>query len=152
MWSTSIFDGTIGGFGGCPYCGNGRATGMAPTEDTLHMMQGMGIDMGVDMDKLIQCVWMAEEMIGRQLWGHVSRAGTRPTTPDEFYDLNAPFVETLDEARHFRLGPDAYEGGIYPWRAPIESPYRERVERGLPPYEADGDWPWSEDFFPKPSG
>ena len=149
---TLNLDGTIGGFGGCPYCGNGRATGMAPTEDTLHMMQGMGIDMGVDMDKLIGCVWMAEEMLGRQLWGHVSRAGTRPSTVEEMYDLNAPFVETLDQATHFKRGPEMYEGSIYPWRAPIESPYRDRVEKGLPPFEVDGDWPWTEDFFPKPSG
>ncbi|MDP6452980.1 MAG: citramalate synthase [SAR202 cluster bacterium] len=145
-------DGTIGGFGGCPYCGNGRATGMVATEDAMHMMDGMGIDMGIDMDRLIDCVWMVEEMLGRQLWGHVSRTGTRPMTVDRMYDMNAPFVETLEQVKHFKLGPSAYEGGIYPWRAPIESPYRERVEQGLPPYDVDGDWPWSEDFFPKPSG
>ena len=29
--------GSIGGIGGCPYCGNGRATGTTPTEDLLHM-------------------------------------------------------------------------------------------------------------------
>lgn len=144
-------DGTIGGFGGCPYCGNGRATGMAATEDTMHMLDGMGIDMGVDMDRLIDCVWMAEKMLGRQLWGHVSRSGPRPKSVDQLYDINAPFVETLDQARHFKLGPDAYEGGLYPWRDPITSPYRDRVEKGLPPFEIDGDWPWSEDFFPKPS-
>jgi hypothetical protein len=28
---------------------------------------------------------------------------------------------------------------------------RERVEQGLPPFEVDGDWPWNEAFFPKPS-
>ena len=43
---TLELDGTIGGFGGCPYCGNGRATGMAPTEDLLHMMDDMGIPNG----------------------------------------------------------------------------------------------------------
>ena len=41
---TLDLDGTIGGLGGCPYCGNGRATGMAPTEDLLHMMEDMGIE------------------------------------------------------------------------------------------------------------
>ena len=144
-------DGTIGGFGGCPYCGNGRATGMAPTEDALHMMEDMGIDTGVDLDKLIECVWMAEEILGRQLWGHVSRAGPRPMTLDKLYDINAPFVETLEQAKHFKLGPKAYEGGVYPWREAITSPYRDRVDKGLPPFEVDGDWPWKEDFFPKPS-
>jgi len=148
---TIHLDGTIGGFGGCPYCGNGRATGLSPTEDALHMMEGMGIDMGVDLDKLIECVWMCEQMLGRQLWGHVSRAGPRPDSVEKLYDINAPFVETLESAKHFKLGPEAYEGGIYPWREPIASPYRERVEEGLSPFEVDGDWPWSEEFFPKPS-
>ena len=149
---TLQLDGTIGGIGGCPYCGNGRATGMAPTEDALHMMEGMGIDTGVDLYKLIECVWMCEELIGRDTWGHVSRAGPRPDTTAELFDINAPFVETLEQATHFKKGPKAYEGGIYPWREPIASPYRDRIEEGLPPFEADGDWPWSEDFFPKPSG
>ena len=146
-------DGTIGGFGGCPYCGNGRATGMAATEDAMHMMEGMGIDTGVDLDKLVEAVWMAEEILGRQLWGHVSRAGARPYDKDSLFDPNAPFVETLDQARHFKLGPSAYDGpdSIYPWREPISSPYRDRVDQDLPAYDVNGDWPWTEDFFPKPS-
>ena len=146
---TINLDGTIGGIGGCPYCGNGQATGMSPTEDAMHMMDGMGIETGVDLDKLIECVWMCEQILGRQLWGHVSRTGPRPQKVDEMYDMNAPFVETVAQAKHFKLGPDVYEGGIYPWREPIASPYRDRVEKGLPPYDVDGDWPWSEDFFPK---
>ena len=109
---TLELDGTIGGFGGCPYCGNGRATGMAPTEDLLHMMEDMGIETGVDIDKLIDCVWTAERIIGRELYGHVSKAGPRPKTVDQLYDMNAPFIETLEEARHFKKGPEVYEGGI----------------------------------------
>jgi hydroxymethylglutaryl-CoA lyase len=148
---TLHIDGTIGGFGGCPYCGNGRATGLAATEDVMHMMEGMGIDTGVDLDKLIDCVWMCEEIVGRQLWGHVSRTGPRPTKPEALYDMNIPFIETIEQATHFKRGPAVYQGCIYPWKEPISSPYRERVEKGLPPYEVDGDWPWTEDFFPKPS-
>ena len=148
---TLRLEGTIGGLGGCPYCGNGRATGMAATEDAMHMMEGMGIDTGVDFDKLIECVWMLEKIVGRNLWGHVSRAGTRPCTVEDLYDINAPFVETLEQATHFKLGPEVYQGCINPWRKPITSPYRERVEKGLPPFEVDGNWPWEEDFFPKPS-
>jgi hydroxymethylglutaryl-CoA lyase len=121
---TLEIDGTIGGFGGCPYCGNGRATGMAPTEDLLHMMDDMGIPTGVDIDKVIDCVWMLEDMLGRTTLGHVSKAGPRPKTIEEWYDPNAPFVETFEEARHFKLGPSVYEGGIYPWRKPIRSEQR----------------------------
>ena len=54
----------IGGMGGCPFCGNGQSAGLAPTEDLIHMMEGMGIDTGVDLEKLIEAVWLAEE-VGR---------------------------------------------------------------------------------------
>ena len=146
---TLDLDGSIGGIGGCPYCGNGRATGQAPTEDLLHMMDDMGIETGVDIDKLIDCVWMCEEIIGRTAYGHVSKAGPRPKVPGELYDVNAPFIETMEQAKHFKSGPKAYEGGIYPYNEPISSPYRDRVERGLPAFEdADSDWPWNQPWFP----
>jgi hydroxymethylglutaryl-CoA lyase len=146
---TMYLDASIGGMGGCPYCGNGRATGMAPTEDLLDMMENMGIGTGVDMDKLIDCVWMAEEMMGRPLYGHVSKAGPTPKSVGELYDINAPFIETLEQAKHFKLGPKAYEGGHSPFKEPIASPYRDRVEKGQPAYgDADSDWPWKADWFP----
>ncbi|MEC8858178.1 MAG: citramalate synthase [Chloroflexota bacterium] len=146
---TLELDGTIGGFGGCPYCGNGRATGMAPTEDLLHMMDDMGIPTGVDIDKLIDCVWTAERIMGRELYGHVSKAGPRPKTVDQLYDINAPFVETTEQAKHFKKGPEVYEGGIYPYSEPITSPYRDRVDAGGPAYDdANGDFPWKQDWFP----
>ncbi len=121
---TLDLDGTIGGIGGCPYCGNGRATGMMPTEDAIHMFEEMGIDTGVDVDKLIDCVWMLEDILGRPATGHVSKAGPFPRTLDEWYDPNAPFVETFEQVKHFKLGPSVYEGGIYPWREKIRSQQR----------------------------
>jgi hydroxymethylglutaryl-CoA lyase len=45
---TIQLDVVAGGVGGCPYCGNGRATGMAATEDVVHMLETMGISTGVD--------------------------------------------------------------------------------------------------------
>ena len=145
-------DGTIGGFGRCPYGGHGRATGMMPTEDLMNMLEEMGIDTGVDLNKLIECVWMCEEIVGRPLMGHVSKAGRSPSKVEDLFDPNMPFVETMEQAKHFLTGPEAYEGGVYPWRELITSPYRDRQETGLPACEADGDWPWKEDWFPKLSG
>lgn len=145
---TVEIDGTIGGMGGCPYCGNGRATGMAPSEDVLHMMEGMGIETGVDIDELVKVVWMCEEVVGRPLFGHVSRAGPRPKGLKKLYDINIPFIETLEQARHFKLGSKVWEGGISPWQAPITSPYRERVEKGMPAFEPKGNWPWNTEHFP----
>jgi hydroxymethylglutaryl-CoA lyase len=119
---TLFLDTTAGGIGGCPYCGNGRATGMAATEDAVNMLEAMGIATGVDLDALIAVVWMLEEILGRPTPGHVSKAGPLPVAPAAFYDPNLPFVETHDEARHFRLGDKAPQNPIRPWKTPIPQP------------------------------
>lgn len=121
---TLLIDGTLGGIGGGQYCGNGMASGMVPTEDLLHMLEGMGIETGVDLDKLIDCVWMLEKMVGHPAFGHVSKAGPRPTEPARWYDPNLPAVESLQGARHFKLGPAAYAAQAYsPWKRPITGPW-----------------------------
>lgn len=145
---TLRLDGTIGGMGGCPYCGNGRVAGMAPTEDAMHMMEDMGIDTGVDVERLIDVAWMVEEVVKHPLWGHVSKAGPRPRAVKQLYDLNMPFVETPEQAKHFKKGQSVYAGALIPYTEPITSPYRERVERGLPAYdEPGGEFPWKQDWF-----
>jgi hydroxymethylglutaryl-CoA lyase len=45
------FDTSIAGLGGCPYAKG--ATGNVATEDVVYMLHGMGIDTGIDLDKLI---------------------------------------------------------------------------------------------------
>jgi hydroxymethylglutaryl-CoA lyase len=111
-------DTTIGGIGGCPYCGNGRATGMAATEDLVNLLNELGVETGVDLDKLIDAVWILEEILGRPVPGHVARCGPMPREP-HLYDPNLHFVETFEEARQFRLGPQVAERHMYPWREPI---------------------------------
>ena len=121
---TVLLEGTLGGIGGGQFGGNGRACGMAPTEDLMHMLEGMGIATGVDLDKLIDCVWMLEKIIGRPTFGMVAKAGPRPTRAEALYDANMPAVESLEAARHFRLGPQAYANqGFTPWKQPISGPY-----------------------------
>lgn len=114
-------DVTAGGIGGCPYCGTGRATGMAATEDVVTMFDAMGIETGVDIDKLIDAVWLLEQIIGRPVPGHVGHGGPLPG-PGHYYDANLPLVETHEQVRHFKLGPQAAEGGIRPWKEPIPAP------------------------------
>jgi hydroxymethylglutaryl-CoA lyase len=109
------FDTSLGGMGGCPYCGNGRAAGHVPTEDLVHMCHQMGIETGYDLDKVIEAACIAEEVVGHPLKGHVSKSGALPTA-EHCYPADMPFVETLDEAAHFRSGPSVYEGQISPWR------------------------------------
>jgi hydroxymethylglutaryl-CoA lyase len=111
---------SIGGMAGCPYCGNGRAAMMIATEDLMHMLEDMGIHTGVNIYKLIEVVWLAEEIVGHQLYGFVSKAGPRPRY-DKLYPMDMPFVETLDEAKHFLKGPATYAQQSSPWNAPITS-------------------------------
>ena len=109
------FDTCLGGLGGCPYCGNGRSAGHVPTEDFVYMCQEMGIETGLDLDKLIEAAVIAEEVVGHPLWGHVSKAGPRPRGK-RLYPKDMPFVETLEEASHFRKGPSVYAHQVKPWK------------------------------------
>ena len=121
---TVLLEGTLGGIGGGQFGGNGRASSMAATEDVLHMLEGMGIATGVDLPKVIECVWMLERIIGRPAFGMVSKAGPRPLTPEAFYDPNMPGIESLEAAKHFKLGPAAYASeGYSPWTKPITGPF-----------------------------
>ncbi len=69
----TILDASIGGLGGCPFAP--RATGNIATEDLVYMLDGMGVETGVDLDALIRVSeWLAGVM-GRELPGLVHRAG-----------------------------------------------------------------------------
>ncbi|MDE3107547.1 MAG: citramalate synthase [Acidobacteriota bacterium] len=120
---TLVLDSSIGGMGGCPYGGHGRMTRMIPTEDLVDLLNELGISTGVDVDRLIEAAAVAEEVVGHALWGHVSKAGPRPRG-DRLFPMDLPFIETEEQAQHFRLGPRAYEGARTPWTKPIESPQR----------------------------
>lgn len=109
------FDTSIGGMGGCPYCGNGRSAGHVPTEDFTYLCHELGIDTGLDLDKLIDAAVVAETVVGHPLHGHVSRAGPRPRA-DRIYAPDLPFIETLEEAQHFRKGSSACAHQLKPWK------------------------------------
>ena len=74
----------------------------------------MGIETGYDLDKLIETAIIAEEVVGHALWGHVSKSGPRPRD-NRRYPKDIPFVETLEEAAHFRKGPSVYAQQLSPW-------------------------------------
>lgn len=69
------FDASVGGLGGCPYAPG--ASGNIATEDLVHMLHDMGVATGVDLEALIACALLAEEIVGRKLPGQVMRAGSR---------------------------------------------------------------------------
>ncbi len=65
-------DASAGGLGGCPYAKN--ATGNLATEDLVWMLQGLGIDTGVDLPKLVETsIWLAASL-GRPSSSSVVRA------------------------------------------------------------------------------
>jgi isopropylmalate/homocitrate/citramalate synthase len=69
----TLFDASVGGIGGCPFAP--RATGNIATEDLVYMLEGDGVETGVDLDALIRVAeWLAGRL-GRQLPGQVYRAG-----------------------------------------------------------------------------
>lgn len=70
------FDSTCAGLGGCPFAAHAGAAGNICTEDLVYMCHEMGIDTGVDLEALIQCARMAEEIVGHPLPGKLLRAGT----------------------------------------------------------------------------
>jgi hydroxymethylglutaryl-CoA lyase len=68
----SCVDASAGGLGGCPYAGS--ATGNLATEDLVWMLDGLGIEHGVDLDVLVATsVWMASQL-GRPSPSRVVRA------------------------------------------------------------------------------
>jgi hydroxymethylglutaryl-CoA lyase len=69
------FEGSVGGLGGCPYAPG--ATGNIATEDFVYMLGEMGIETGIDLEKLIGCARLAQELAGRELPGKVLKAGPR---------------------------------------------------------------------------
>jgi isopropylmalate/homocitrate/citramalate synthase len=70
----TLLDASCGGLGGCPYAP--RATGNIATEDLLYLLDGEGVDTGIDLDALVETsVWL-EGVLGRRLEGYLYRAGT----------------------------------------------------------------------------
>jgi hydroxymethylglutaryl-CoA lyase len=128
---TLWIDTSIGGMGGCPYCGNGRATRMIPTEDFVHLLEAEGYETGIDLMALIEAAHLAESVVGHELYGHVSKAGPRPAGR-ALYDMDMPLIETVEEAQHFRLGPSIYDGCMRPWKVPVRSADRDAVEQAWP--------------------
>lgn len=69
------FDASVGGLGGCPYAPG--AAGNLATEDLVYTLHAMGIQTGIDLDKLVEAGRVASAIVGRDLPGKVLRAGVR---------------------------------------------------------------------------
>jgi len=68
----TAFDASVGGIGGSPFAK--MAGGNLATEDLVWMCEGMGIQTGIDLDKLVATAHWLGEKLGRDLPAHVSKA------------------------------------------------------------------------------
>ncbi|TRO44783.1 hydroxymethylglutaryl-CoA lyase [Pseudomonas sp. ALS1279] len=68
----NVFDSSVAGLGGCPYAKG--ATGNVATEDVLYLLQGLCIETGMDMDKLIAAGQRICEVLGKANGSRVARA------------------------------------------------------------------------------
>jgi hydroxymethylglutaryl-CoA lyase len=67
------FESSFGELGGCPVPRG--ATGNIATEDLVSMLHEMGVETGIDLERLLACARRAQEVLGRPLSGHLLTAG-----------------------------------------------------------------------------
>lgn len=68
----TIYDASIGGMGGCPYAPG--AAGNLATEDLVYMLNDMGVKTGIDLEKLVDCGELAQQIVKRKLPGRYLQA------------------------------------------------------------------------------
>ena len=68
----TVVDSSTAGLGGCPYAKG--ASGNVATEDVVYMLHGMGIETGVDLDKLVEAGAFISGALGRETMSKVARA------------------------------------------------------------------------------
>jgi isopropylmalate/homocitrate/citramalate synthase len=73
----TVLDASVGGVGGCPFAPG--AQGNVATEDLVYLLEREGITTGVDLDALVEVARWLAGVLGRELPGHVHRAGPWPT-------------------------------------------------------------------------
>jgi hydroxymethylglutaryl-CoA lyase len=67
-----VFDSSVAGLGGCPYAKG--ATGNVASEDVVYLLNGLGIDTGIDLDKLIAAGHRISDTLGRANGSRVAKA------------------------------------------------------------------------------
>ena len=67
-----VFDSSVAGLGGCPYAKG--ATGNVATEDVLYLLNGLGIETAIDLDKLIAAGQRICTVLGKDNGSRVARA------------------------------------------------------------------------------
>ncbi|GAA3546907.1 hydroxymethylglutaryl-CoA lyase [Zobellella aerophila] len=68
----AVIDASVAGLGGCPYARG--ASGNVASEDVLYLLQGLGIETGIDLTRLIETGWWISRKLGRENGSKVARA------------------------------------------------------------------------------
>ena len=68
----AVFDSSVAGLGGCPYAKG--ASGNVATEDVLYMLNGLGINTGISLEKVIAAGLKISTVLGRETGSRVARA------------------------------------------------------------------------------
>jgi hydroxymethylglutaryl-CoA lyase len=68
----SVIDSAIAGSGGCPYAKG--ASGNVATEDVVYLLNGLNINTGIDLEKLVQAGWFISDKLGKTPASKVSNA------------------------------------------------------------------------------
>ena len=74
-----VFDASVAGLGGCPYARG--ASGNVATEDVVYLLNGLGIETGIDLDALIACSAWISAALGHPPASKVARARACLTSP-----------------------------------------------------------------------
>ena len=67
------FDGSLGGLGGCPYAPG--ASGNISSEDAVHMLDAMGYDTGIALNRLLEVARQMPHIVGHEVPGQLAKAG-----------------------------------------------------------------------------
>ena len=71
-----IYDAAVAGLGGCPFAAHKGAAGNVCTEDVVFLCDEMGIETGIDLERLMQAACVAEDVVGHPLPGSVKSGGS----------------------------------------------------------------------------
>jgi isopropylmalate/homocitrate/citramalate synthase len=76
-----LFDSSVAGLGGCPFAAfkDRNAAGNICTEDMVFMCEELGIETGIDLEKMIEAAQITESIIGRALPGKIMHSGSLST-------------------------------------------------------------------------
>ena len=72
----AVLDSSTAGLGGCPYARG--ASGNVSTEDVLYMLAGLGINTGVNLDRVVEAGRFISSHLGRESMSKVAKATQKP--------------------------------------------------------------------------